>query len=173
VIDAGGCAVLPGFIDAHTHLVFGGNRIKDFEQRIAGRTYQEIAASDVGIASTLEDTRKASEEELLGLRNVMRNGFSVAARLQSRQVRVGADGELRIEDPAHPALPAEADPAPEVTISWLGSSLRPSGPPAKRVALCCALSRENGRRTAALPMRSLMTMLTMSVPGLSSNAKSE
>lgn len=66
VIDAGGRAVLPGFVDAHTHLVFGGNRIGDFEQRIAGRTYQEIAASGGGIASTLDHTRRASEAELLG-----------------------------------------------------------------------------------------------------------
>lgn len=67
VIDAGGRAVLPGFVDAHTHLVFGGNRIGDFEQRIAGRTYQEIAASGGGIASTLQHTRGATEEELLGV----------------------------------------------------------------------------------------------------------
>jgi len=65
VIDACGRVVLPGFVDAHTHLVFGGNRIGDLEQRIAGRTYQEIAATGGGIASTLENTRKASEEELL------------------------------------------------------------------------------------------------------------
>ena len=64
-IDAGGRAVLPGFVDAHTHMVFGGNRIGDFEQRIAGRTYQEIAAAGGGIASTLAATRKASDEELL------------------------------------------------------------------------------------------------------------
>jgi imidazolonepropionase len=64
-IDAGGLAVLPGFVDAHTHLVFGGNRIGDFEQRIAGRTYQEIAAAGGGIASTLAATRNASDEELL------------------------------------------------------------------------------------------------------------
>jgi imidazolonepropionase len=64
-IDAGGRSVLPGFVDAHTHLVFGGNRIGDFEQRIAGRTYQEIAAAGGGIAFTLAATRKASGEELL------------------------------------------------------------------------------------------------------------
>src|ERR1700733_14550947 len=45
VIDAAGCAVLPGFVDAHTHIVFGGNRVAEFEQRIAGKSYQEIAAA--------------------------------------------------------------------------------------------------------------------------------
>lgn len=65
IIDAGGRLVMPGFVDAHTHLVFGGNRIHDFERRVAGLTYQEIAAAGGGIASTLSHTRNASEEELL------------------------------------------------------------------------------------------------------------
>ncbi len=65
VVDAGGRAVLPGFVDAHTHLVFGGNRVTEYEQRVAGRSYQEIAAAGGGIASTLKQTRAASEEELL------------------------------------------------------------------------------------------------------------
>lgn len=65
IVDAQGRVVLPGFVDAHTHPVFGGNRIGDFEQRIAGRTYQEIAASGGGISSTLKHTREASEEALL------------------------------------------------------------------------------------------------------------
>ncbi len=64
-IDAGGRAVLPGFVDAHTHLLFGGNRIADFERRVAGRTYQEIAAAGGGISSTLQATRDASHEQLL------------------------------------------------------------------------------------------------------------
>lgn len=67
VIDAQGRVVLPGFVDAHTHMLFGGNRIGDFEQRIAGRTYQEIAAGGGGIASTLRNTRDASEDDLLAV----------------------------------------------------------------------------------------------------------
>ena len=65
VIDAQGRAVLPGFVDAHTHPVFGGNRISDLEKRIGGSTYQEIAAGGGGISSTLKHTREATEEDLL------------------------------------------------------------------------------------------------------------
>ena len=67
VIDAQGRVVMPGFVDAHTHMLFGGNRIEDFEQRIAGRTYQEIAAAGGGIASTLRHTRDANEDDLLAV----------------------------------------------------------------------------------------------------------
>jgi imidazolonepropionase len=64
VVDAGGCLVTPGFVDAHTHLVFGGNRADEFEMRSAGATYQEIAAQGGGIRSTVRKTRAASEDEL-------------------------------------------------------------------------------------------------------------
>jgi imidazolonepropionase len=64
-IDAQGRAVLPGFVDAHTHLVFAGNRVAEFEQRIAGKTYQEIAAAGGGILFTLTNTRNATQEELV------------------------------------------------------------------------------------------------------------
>jgi imidazolonepropionase len=67
VVNAQGRTVMPGFVDAHTHLLFGGNRLGDFEQRIAGRTYQEIAAAGGGIASTLGNTRKASEDDLVSI----------------------------------------------------------------------------------------------------------
>ena len=64
-IDAARGAVTPGFVDAHTHLVFAGNRAAEFEQRIAGATYQQIAAAGGGILRTVVLTRAASEDELL------------------------------------------------------------------------------------------------------------
>ncbi|MGC9158962.1 MAG: imidazolonepropionase [Terracidiphilus sp.] len=67
VIDAGGRAVTPGFVDAHTHLVFAGNRAAEFDERIAGATYQQIAASGGGIARTVRQTRAANEDELLAV----------------------------------------------------------------------------------------------------------
>ncbi|HVF45260.1 MAG TPA: imidazolonepropionase [Pyrinomonadaceae bacterium] len=65
VFDAGRRVVAPGFVDAHAHPVFAGNRADEFEQRAAGATYQEIAARGGGIRSTVRRTRAASEEELL------------------------------------------------------------------------------------------------------------
>jgi imidazolonepropionase len=64
IIDAGGRVVLPGFVDAHTHLVFAGNRLDDFERRACGETYEQIARVGGGIWSTVEKTRAASGEEL-------------------------------------------------------------------------------------------------------------
>ena len=65
IIDANGRVVLPGFVDAHTHLVFAGNRIDDFERRARGETYEQIAKAGGGIWSTVEKTRAASEHDLL------------------------------------------------------------------------------------------------------------
>ena len=65
VIDAGGRWITPGLVDCHTHLVFGGDRADEFEQRLGGATYEEIAKSGGGIRSTVRATRAASEEQLV------------------------------------------------------------------------------------------------------------
>jgi imidazolonepropionase len=65
IVDAGGRILLPGFVDAHTHPVFAGNRADEFEQRSEGATYEKIAAGGGGIRSTVRRTREASEARLL------------------------------------------------------------------------------------------------------------
>jgi imidazolonepropionase len=65
VFDAGGRVVAPGFVDAHAHPVFAGDRADEFERRAGGATYQEIAAAGGGIRSTVRRTRAATEDELV------------------------------------------------------------------------------------------------------------
>ncbi|HYF40736.1 MAG TPA: imidazolonepropionase [Gemmatimonadales bacterium] len=64
-LDAGGRLVIPGLVDCHTHLAFAGWRAEEFEQRIAGRSYLEIARAGGGIMATVRQTRAASESELV------------------------------------------------------------------------------------------------------------
>jgi len=79
IIDAAGMTVTPGFIDAHTHLVFAGTREDEFSMRIGGATYREIAERGGGIKKTVKDTRLASKTELVEtagayLEHALRNG---------------------------------------------------------------------------------------------------
>ncbi|KAA8560121.1 Imidazolonepropionase [Pseudomonas extremaustralis] len=81
VHDLQGAWVTPGLIDCHTHTVFGGNRSGEFEQRLEGVSYAEIAAQGGGIASTVRATRAASEDELFEssrkrLRSLLRDGVT-------------------------------------------------------------------------------------------------
>ncbi|WP_247409949.1 imidazolonepropionase, partial [Bradyrhizobium sp. 23] len=64
-IDCGGRWITPGLVDCHTHLVYGGNRAHEFELRLKGASYEEIARAGGGIVSTVAATRKASEAELV------------------------------------------------------------------------------------------------------------
>jgi imidazolonepropionase len=69
-LDGQGGTLIPGFVDPHTHLPWAGSREEEFAARLAGTTYQEIAAAGGGILSTVRSTRQASEEELAA--NVLR-----------------------------------------------------------------------------------------------------
>jgi imidazolonepropionase len=67
IVEAGGRAVVPGLIDPHTHAVWAGNRLADFEARTSGSTYEEILAAGGGIRSTIRATAAASRDELVAL----------------------------------------------------------------------------------------------------------
>ncbi len=64
-VDCAGRWITPGLVDCHTHIVYGGNRAHEFELRLAGASYEEIARAGGGIVSTMRATRQASEEELV------------------------------------------------------------------------------------------------------------
>jgi imidazolonepropionase len=100
--DAGGRLVIPGLVDCHTHLAFGGWRAAEFEQRIRGATYLEIAEQGGGIKSTMRHTRAADEAELvarasrwleqsrqLGITTVeCKSGYGLEADTELRLLRV-------------------------------------------------------------------------------------
>lgn len=79
LLDCEGRAVIPGFVDAHTHLVFAGDRSDEFARRMAGESYSDILAAGGGILATVASTRGASEEEL----------FALAARRVRRMMQAG------------------------------------------------------------------------------------
>ena len=121
--------ITPGLVDCHTHLVFGGNRVREFELRLEGASYEEIARQGGGILSTVTATRQASEEELYhsgrvrlerlmneGITTVeIKSGYGLNTETEIKMLRValrlGKELPLRVKTTflgAH-ALPVEFD----------------------------------------------------------------
>lgn len=99
VLEARGKVVLPGLVDPHTHLVYAGNRLDEFEQRIQGATYMEIMAQGGGINHTVQMTRTASLDRLVSA-SLPRLAQMLAAGTTTAEVKTGygldTDTELRL-----------------------------------------------------------------------------
>jgi imidazolonepropionase len=99
VVDAHGGAVVPGFVDAHTHVVFAGDRRDELRRRLAGATYAEIAAAGGGIVSSVRATRAATGDQLVAdtrrrLDEMLRCGTTSCEAKSGYALTV--DGELKI-----------------------------------------------------------------------------
>lgn len=116
VVDAGGRWITPGLIDCHTHLVYGGSRAAEWEQRLLGVPYQQIAAQGGGIVSTVRATRALSEDALTDastprLKALMREGVTcVEIKSGYGLTRDDELKTLRVARRLADALPVEVAP---------------------------------------------------------------
>ena len=127
VCDAAGAWITPGLVDCHTHLVYGGHRAREFELRLQGSSYEEMARAGGGIVSTVTRTREASEMELVNAASArlthwlaegatvleIKSGYGLDLQTELRMLRVarllGASAPVTVKATflgAH-ALPAE------------------------------------------------------------------
>jgi imidazolonepropionase len=145
-IDCEGRWITPGLIDCHTHLVYGGNRAEEFELRLAGTSYEEIARRGGGIVSTVKATRQASEDELVssaqlrldaliaeGVTTIeIKSGYGLELATEGRQLRaarrLGRENPIGVKTTflgAH-ALPSDYAGAPGGYISYICNEMMPA-----------------------------------------------
>lgn len=142
-VDLGGALVTPGLVDCHTHLVYAGQRAGEFEQRLEGASYEDIARAGGGIRSTVAATRAASDETLFDLAREralalmkegvttleIKSGYGLSAEHEARCLRVarrlGSELPLDVRTTclsAHALPPEYADRADEyidAVCAWL------------------------------------------------------
>ncbi len=120
-LDAGNCVLMPGFVDPHTHVIWGGDRASEFEMKMAGKPYLEILAEGGGILSTVRQTRTASIETLVAqtrprLLRMFRHGTTTAEAKTGYGLQTAT--ELRLLK----ALLALDDESPlDLVITFLGA----------------------------------------------------
>ena len=139
-IDCGGRWITPGLIDCHTHLVYAGNRAREFEMRLEGATYAEIAHAGGGILSTVAATRAASEDDLV--RSALpRLDALIAEGVTTIEIKSGYGLDLATERRQLAAARRLAQTRPiDVTTTFLGAHALPpeaEGDKAAYVDLVC------------------------------------
>lgn len=145
-IDLAGRWITPGLVDCHTHLVYGGNRAHEFELRLRGASYEEVARAGGGIVSTVKATRVASQEQLVasalprldaliaeGVTTIeIKSGYGLDAATEARQLRaaraLGAERPVSVVTTflgAH-ALPPEAGGDKDAYIEAVCNDMLPA-----------------------------------------------
>ncbi|MBV9196128.1 MAG: imidazolonepropionase [Solirubrobacterales bacterium] len=135
-IDARGCAVIPGFVDCHTHLPFAGWREREYELKIAGASYERIAREGGGIRASARSLAATGDEQVLSQARALalemlahgtttveaKSGYGLSAEQEIRSVRLAAELSARIAQPlSSTALLAHAVPDGYDTDGWMGA----------------------------------------------------
>lgn len=125
VVDCDGRWITPGLVDCHTHIVHGGNRAHEFELRLAGATYEELARAGGGIVSTMKATRAASEDELVASA-LPRVDALIAEGVTTLEVKSGYGLERESEMKSLKAARRLGEVRPlSVTTTFLGAHAMP------------------------------------------------
>jgi len=124
-MDVSGCAIIPGFVDPHTHLVFAGDRAAEFEMRLQGKTYMEIMAAGGGIVSTVRATRGAGLETLKAETRA-RAAALLAHGVTTAEAKTGYGLETTSElEQLHALLELDEEGPLEIVPTFLGAHAVP------------------------------------------------